>query len=1279
MKKTSLIILLIHLIFSLGASQEYYARHYSVYDGLPSPEVHQLAQDSLGRMIFVTRGGFVIAYDGFRWKKITPSLIKNKTHGLIHCIAVDNRGILWGADINAFNGLFYLKEQKWKFVRLPNSLHLANAQPLSLKIAYQNNEPVVLILLTNENLVLWKKQRFYFLANSQLPAKHIRDIFVSKNRFYIADLNGLYVLDDFQLKPVRLPIAFRHDRLLGFWISPQDSTRYYLLTSHYLIQRYGNRYQKVALDFEAGKLGTYIRYKIIPDGLGGIFIGSPFILRHFNAYLKRWEIIKLSRDFKQIGITDILKDNENNYWITSTRGIFKIPSLRFLNFNHDQGMMDEITSINEFSPNHFIFTSSASFTLYDGEHFKTIRIVPNANSFTRILTTMRDPSSGNILAAVQGLGIVVIKPDGRYSILPGPTEVNFNCILPDTHKKQSFWVGTSHGLWRLSHNRLFPADNPALRHKYIRRIIRGKNRTLYFATIHNGILLAKNGSMAKITQIRGALPSSNNIYAIKEVDANTFLVGTYDGLYELISDSLIPSSLFSRKIPIFTILQDRKKNIWLGSDQGVFVIHPNHQITHFDVRHGLSGMECNRDALYLDSHGGIWIGTNNGLSLYQPLYDVAAPAPLIRILDEPPHNDVLFPNQTMDDWSTRLLCISFRDERSIKLRYRLKGWEDWQLIPKLDFLKLSYWHLLPGTYQLQVQAQNVEGKWSPIVKSDTFTIPAPLWKRWYFLLLTILALIALIYFFIFTYYKTRINRQLEEEIRRRTQELKESEEKYRQLFMNSLDGIFITTPGGRFVDVNPAGVRFFGYTNKEALLKVNIPKDLYVNPQDRERFKNEMSAKGHVQNFEVDFKRKDGKIVTAVLSSTCVYDKQGQIAAYIGYLRDITEWKEMKLQLAHSQRMESLGLLAGGIAHDFNNILAGILGYASLMKMRMDGDDKLVRYVEIIEQSAQRAAELTNQLLIFSRRGQTKLTAVDLGAGIEEALKIIQSTFPKTIEVSVDIEKNLPQILADPTQMQQIIINLAVNARDALPDGEGKIVISAYRFSLKNAEVFNTPEAKPGEYVCLNISDTGIGIPEEIKQKIFEPFFSTKPKGKGTGMGLAMVYGAVRNLGGFIQLQSELNKGTTFSLYFPVGAIHENISGDLHSQMNLEGNEKILVVDDEETVRDFCRLALEKFGYNVVSAENGQQALQIFSEDDFDLIILDMIMPVMDGLKTYKKIRESNRSMRFLISSGYSESDKLNRLKTDPFVEVIFKPYKAKELVTSVRQILDGDKDEPNG
>ncbi len=1250
-------------------AQEYFYRSYTVYDGLPSQEIYDIAQDSLGHMWFATRRGLVV-YNGFSLRRVDT--LSNLAPTQLTRLCFDAQGHPWLTGHSPFAMLLHSDGKTWhRYLTRPLIENYASTRPVFLQtVQTARNRSSVMIVTANNWVLLFSDGSFKLWKPSTSPfGRRIFSLQASSRNFYILGSKGVFKVTRDTVQKITLSHLPRQAVLRSFYVSRAADKIQWILTTKALYHFKDETVRAIPLTPEISRQIRRNRIYLLPDYADGIFLYGRKFLFHFNVFLKQWQPVLLSGKKVTGGVNTLFMDREKNIWIATTRGVLKIPSLRFLNFHTASGLLkNEVTTIREFRPGLFFFGHENGFSIFDGKKFLTCSFsADEAKIPLRILNSVA--LNGKIYAIVDRLGLLEIRPDGAYQLFRLPrTELARALALSPQNE---IIIATNKLLRTLQGGRLVPYRRTArLDSIFIRKIC---------FTPDQDILLGGKEAIIQITknsQVQIFRPKKKSqlfeIFSML-VDTNRTLIGTLDGLFEWRDGALRRSSLFKKDIPVYAILRDNDGNIWLGTEQGVYKLDRFLQSVHFDIRHGLAGMECNRDALYQDSWGRILIGTSDGLSLYQSVYDVPAPAPLIRLTHL---NNSKLTYRTTEKSNGLVFtfdCISFKDERNISLKYRLKGFEDWRYVPKLFTNQLSYLNLPSGAYQLQVQGRNVEGTWSEIISSPTIRIPVPLWRRWYFVLMAIVMLVLFFYFLVYTHQKVQINNLLEKEIVQRTKALQKSEKKYRQLFMDSLDGIFITTPEGRFIDVNPAGVRLFGYDSKEELMAVDIPSTLYLKPEDRERFKKEITEKGHVQNLELNFRRKDGKIITAVLSSTCEYDDKGNVVAYRGYIRDITRWKEMEQQLAHSQRMESLGLLAGGIAHDFNNILAGILGYASLLKMKLSPHDKLYRFAEIIEKSAQRAAELTNQLLIFSRKGQSKLVEVNLPEVISESLKIIKPTFPKGIELKIEVDENIPPIIADPMQLQQIIINLAVNARDAIPEGEGTITIVARQVEITNLQNFNTPDAKRGRYLCLCISDTGTGIPDEIKQKIFEPFFSTKPKGKGTGMGLAMVYGAVRNFGGFIQVNSQLNKGTTFEIYLPVKASQSTKKSSRDEQLHLKGNEKILVVDDEEMVRNFCQISLSAYGYTVYTAENGQKALEMLRQKDqnFDLIILDMIMPVMGGFQTYQAIRKMNGKIKILISSGFSDSDKIALIKKDDRVDILFKPYKAEELAKKVRQILD--------
>src|SRR4030043_142488 len=363
--------------------------------------------------------------------------------------------------------------------------------------------------------------------------------------------------------------------------------------------------------------------------------------------------------------------------------------------------------------------------------------------------------------------------------------------------------------------------------------------------------------------------------------------------------------------------------------------------------------------------------------------------------------------------------------------------------------------------------------------------------------------------------------------------LRESEQKYRTLFEESKDVIYISTPEGKFLDINPAGIELFGYPSKEEFLQIDITHDLYISPVDREKFQKVLARQGYSKDYEVVFRKKDGEHVIVLLTTTIVRDERGEIVAYRGIMKDITERKKLEEQLLQAQKMEAIGQLAGGIAHDFNNILTAIIGFGNLLKMETSEDDILRSYITPILNSAERAANLTQALLAFSRRQIISPKPVNLNEIILGLERLLSRVIGEDIELSTVLADRDLIIMADSGQIEQVLMNLATNARDAMPDG-GKLTISTKIVELDSEFIKTHGFGKKGPYALVSVEDTGHGIDEKTQERIFEPFFTTKEVGKGTGQGLAMVYGIIKQHDGYINLYSEQGMGTIFNIYLPL-------------------------------------------------------------------------------------------------------------------------------------------------
>jgi PAS domain S-box-containing protein len=503
-------------------------------------------------------------------------------------------------------------------------------------------------------------------------------------------------------------------------------------------------------------------------------------------------------------------------------------------------------------------------------------------------------------------------------------------------------------------------------------------------------------------------------------------------------------------------------------------------------------------------------------------------------------------------------------------------------------------------------------------------------------------------------------------------ELSVSERKYRTLFEESQDVIFITDSHGNLIDINQAGVELFGFASLADILKVKMSLEIFEDSRDGEKMASAFLQSGHLKDYEIALKRKDSKPVIVLVTAQVEYDNDGSIVAYRGIIRDITERKLLEQRYLQAQKMESIGLLAGGIAHDFNNILGGILGYASWMKTNIKEDDLFFKPVDTIEKSAQRAAELTAQLLAFARGGKYDIKAANLNSIITDSLKIISGTFDKSIVIETDLDKSLPTVEIDVGQIQQVLINLCVNARDAMPGG-GRMTIQSSLAVLSENDVSKQLDARPGWFAVLTVSDTGIGMDDNVKQRIFEPFFTTKEKGKGTGLGLSMVYGVVKNHGGFVNVYSEVGDGSTFKIYLPLSGKPEVLERGSNEEM-AGGYESILIIDDEEVIREVAGDILSSYGYRVYLATNGEEGIKIYKEQKprCDLVILDMIMPRQGGRETLLKLKKINPAIKVLFSTGYSQNEKVNEIISLGVSGFIQKPYQVNNLLSKVREILDG-------
>ncbi len=500
----------------------------------------------------------------------------------------------------------------------------------------------------------------------------------------------------------------------------------------------------------------------------------------------------------------------------------------------------------------------------------------------------------------------------------------------------------------------------------------------------------------------------------------------------------------------------------------------------------------------------------------------------------------------------------------------------------------------------------------------------------------------------------------------------ESEQKYRNLIEKSQDVIFLCY-NNKFELIN----RKFREVFKLSLDEISESNFNFIDLIDKEYqekmirvFENISTAANQQEDLEFTITNSNGKIINMESTLISIHYKDG--IAIQGILRDVTHRKKLEEQLRQSQKMEAVGQLAGGVAHDFNNLLTVINGYCELI-LSKNLAPGLEDSIEEIEKAGKKAARLTSQLLAFSHKQIVKPEIININQLINNQMKMLRRLLGEDIEIAILLSPTIEPIKVDPGQMDQIIMNLAVNSRDAMPDG-GKLTIETVVKEFGEEYLKDHAGTKPGKYVMIAISDTGFGMNKETQRQIFEPFFTTKGKHKGTGLGLATVYGIVKQSNGFIYVYSEEGIGTTFKIYFPV--VNEKIKS-LEKQnidlSDLAGKETILLVEDEQAVRKITEKNLRTFGYNVVSAENGEEALRIFknSREKFDLVLTDVIMPLMGGRQLAEKLKARQPDLKIIFHSGYTDDSKVLHGILDDNVEFIQKPFTHINLAKKVRAVLN--------
>jgi PAS domain S-box-containing protein len=504
--------------------------------------------------------------------------------------------------------------------------------------------------------------------------------------------------------------------------------------------------------------------------------------------------------------------------------------------------------------------------------------------------------------------------------------------------------------------------------------------------------------------------------------------------------------------------------------------------------------------------------------------------------------------------------------------------------------------------------------------------------------------------------------------------LRRSETGFRSVIEDAPYGIFRASTSGRFLQVNPSLQKMLGYESEEQLLQRDLRDEIFLHSAEYLRMTELLKHAEEFKDIEMEWKRQDGAPITVRCSGRRQSADSGLSTYFEVFAEDVTEKRVLERQLRMAQKMEAIGRLSGGIAHDFNNLLGVIIGYSGLFKKKLGESDPLYDHALEIEKAGQRAASLTKQLLAFSRQQVLTPSVLSLNTLATDMGKMLPRLIGEDIDVSLILDPELGNVKADQSQIEQVIMNLAVNARDAMPTG-GKVRVQTANVELDQAYTRSHAGSKVGSYVMLSVTDTGTGMNAETLAHIFEPFFTTKERGKGTGLGLATVYGIVKQSNGYIWVDSKPGEGSSFQIYLPRYA--GQMSADKQrpdSGEHLRGSESILLVEDAEPLRKLAQTFLEAGGFHVLSAESGEKAMEVVAQypGTFDLLLTDVVMPGMNGRILAEKLLPRQPGMKVLYMSGYTDTFIAGHGVLDPGTHLLHKPFTEEILIRKVREVLDG-------
>jgi len=970
------------------------------------------------------------------------------------------------------------------------------------------------------------------------------------------------------------------------------------------------------------------------------------------------------------GATDLFSDREGDLWVTTTRGVSKIAAWQFASYGQLHGLLeDEVSAVCERRPGSIVLGHNSGLTLMEGGTFRPIPFagLEGGTNVSRRVLDLHADTDGSVWIAAEKMGLGHLSADNR--IRWSGTEAGL--VLPvasvTRDRDGTLWVSSDLFLYRLTADGFREQPWPYSGEVLARRIQARAEGGLYLSTTTAGlVVMDREGRFSEPT--RDPKMTVLGAYAALDTHDGRTLVGTSRGLLELREGRLErpPEPGLGVTDPAYLLAEDDVGALWIGTDRGA-VRWNGTAATVYTPARGLAGWETNRAAALLDSRNQLWIGTDGGVSVYRRWLERDAIVPPLVRLGEITANDrpvtgagAVELGHAANTLDFAFGAVSFLDERSIQYRYRLAGFESaWSVAPA-HVRAARYTNLPPGRYAFELEACNAVGVWSETVSSPAITIRRPVWARWWFFVGTTAAGVGLLLLGSAVVLRFRYATRLRDEVAERTDQLRESEARYRQLFDSAANPKLLVATSGTIVDANAPACEITG-CDREQLLgssALSSPIEWIREAAERSALTSEGSflvtsgdARGEVRDMEV---------------WTTPVDLGGRRMLVVS-AQDVTERRRLQEEHMRASKLESVRVLAAGVAHDFNNILTAVLGNISLTQMRLDGPAEVRRLLDRAEQALLRAKHLTTQLLTFTREVEPVRRMVDVGHLVREAATLMLSGSASTC--TLDTAQDLWPAEVDEGQITQVVGNLVLNADQAMPEG-GTVTVRTENASVAPGE---SETLAPGPYVKITVADHGVGIPQELQERVFDPYFTTKET--GSGLGLATTYAVVTRHRGAITLSSNPGAGASFHVWLPAspGAEVETLTapGERPRQ-----TARILVMDDEEPLRELYVDMLTALGYEADAVPDGRAAIERYTDahdagTPYQVVIMDLTVPGgMGGEETMCELRRIDPDVRAVVASGYLTDSVLANPVEVGFRARLNKPFTITELTETLDEVL---------